>query len=86
MSSDVCEDKTQKYLRISLLKQANVMFSYVFLQDGGLGAPTDLVTSEVTHTSFRASWTGPSEPVDRYRIQYMTVSGTQPREVSPVVY
>nr|XP_023664029.1 collagen alpha-1(XII) chain-like [Paramormyrops kingsleyae] len=48
--------------------------------DGGLGAPTDLVTSEVTHTSFRATWTGPSEPVDRYRVQYMTVSGTQPRE------
>ncbi|KAK7904802.1 hypothetical protein WMY93_017409 [Mugilogobius chulae] len=38
-------------------------------------APTNLVTSEVTHHSFRASWTGPEGPVDKYRVEYMTISG-----------
>ncbi|XP_047184536.1 collagen alpha-1(XII) chain isoform X3 [Scophthalmus maximus] len=42
---------------------------------GELEAPTDLVTSEVTHRSFRASWTAPSGPVDQYRVTYMTVAG-----------
>ncbi|KAJ8392978.1 hypothetical protein AAFF_G00068820 [Aldrovandia affinis] len=48
---------------------------------GGVDSPTDLVTSEVTHHTFRATWTGPSGPVDRYRVQYMTLSG-EPREIS----
>ncbi|KAM9340955.1 collagen alpha-1(XII) chain [Symphorus nematophorus] len=43
-------------------------------------APTNLVTSEVTHRSFRATWTGPEDPVERYRVEYMTVSG-RPQEV-----
>ncbi|KAI1895827.1 hypothetical protein AGOR_G00110770 [Albula goreensis] len=47
---------------------------------GGVDAPTDLVTSEVTHHSFRATWTAPSAPVEKYRVQYMTLSG-QPREI-----
>ncbi|CAL1574935.1 unnamed protein product [Knipowitschia caucasica] len=38
-------------------------------------APTNLVTSEVTHQSFRASWTGPEGPVEKYRVEYMTLSG-----------
>ncbi|XP_038823365.1 collagen alpha-1(XII) chain-like [Salvelinus namaycush] len=42
---------------------------------GGPDAPTDLVTSEVTHYSFRASWTGPEGPVEKYRVEYMTLSG-----------
>uniref|UniRef100_A0A8C8JBU3 Collagen alpha-1(XII) chain n=1 Tax=Oncorhynchus tshawytscha TaxID=74940 RepID=A0A8C8JBU3_ONCTS len=42
---------------------------------GGPEAPTDLVTSEVTHYSFRASWTGPEGPVEKYRVEYMTLSG-----------
>ncbi|XP_019940584.2 collagen alpha-1(XII) chain isoform X4 [Paralichthys olivaceus] len=42
---------------------------------GAPGSPTDLVTSEVTHQSFRASWTAPDGPVERYRVEYMTASG-----------
>ncbi|KAF7662981.1 hypothetical protein LDENG_00222290 [Lucifuga dentata] len=42
---------------------------------GAPGAPTDLVTSEVTHHSFRATWTAPDGPVEKYRVEYMTVSG-----------
>ncbi|KAM9839911.1 collagen alpha-1(XII) chain-like [Aulostomus maculatus] len=40
-----------------------------------LGPPTNLVTSEVTHRSFRATWMAPGIPVDKYRITYMTVAG-----------
>ncbi|XP_028294319.1 collagen alpha-1(XII) chain isoform X3 [Gouania willdenowi] len=49
--------------------------------DGGApGAPTNLVTSEVTHQSFRATWTAPDGPVEKYRVVYMTASG-RPLEV-----
>ncbi|XP_044022471.1 collagen alpha-1(XII) chain isoform X2 [Siniperca chuatsi] len=44
------------------------------------GAPTDLVTSEVTHRSFRATWTGPDGPVEKYRVEYMILSG-RPQQV-----
>ncbi|XP_064187346.1 collagen alpha-1(XII) chain-like isoform X2 [Anguilla rostrata] len=47
---------------------------------GGADPPTNLVTSEVTHHSFRATWTAPDGPVEKYRVQYMTLSG-QPREI-----
>ncbi|KAM6915073.1 collagen alpha-1(XII) chain [Xenentodon cancila] len=40
-----------------------------------LNPPTNLVTSEVTHRSFRASWTAPEGPVDKYRVTYMMVAG-----------
>lgn len=46
-----------------------------------LDSPTDLVTSEVTHHSFRASWTAPGSPVDKYRVTYMTVAGGPTQEV-----
>uniref|UniRef100_A0A673B762 Collagen, type XII, alpha 1a n=1 Tax=Sphaeramia orbicularis TaxID=375764 RepID=A0A673B762_9TELE len=42
--------------------------------------PTNLVTSEVTHQSFRATWTAPEGPVEKYRVEYMTVSG-RPQQV-----
>uniref|UniRef100_A0A8C9TJK8 Collagen type XII alpha 1 chain n=1 Tax=Scleropages formosus TaxID=113540 RepID=A0A8C9TJK8_SCLFO len=42
---------------------------------GGPEMPTDLVTSEPTHTSFRATWTAPSGPVDRYRVEYVPLAG-----------
>ncbi|XP_041716800.1 collagen alpha-1(XII) chain isoform X5 [Coregonus clupeaformis] len=42
---------------------------------GGLDPPTNLVTSEVTHHSFRATWTGPEGPVEKYRIDYTAVAG-----------
>ncbi|XP_048083246.1 collagen alpha-1(XII) chain isoform X1 [Alosa alosa] len=48
---------------------------------GGLAGPTDLVTSEVTHYSFRATWTAPDGPVEKYRVEYMTVAGTQAQQV-----
>ncbi|XP_028250570.1 collagen alpha-1(XII) chain isoform X2 [Parambassis ranga] len=47
---------------------------------GAPDAPTDLVTSEVTHQSFRATWTAPDGPVEKYRVEYMIVSG-RPLEV-----
>ncbi|XP_035530598.1 collagen alpha-1(XII) chain isoform X3 [Morone saxatilis] len=43
---------------------------------GAPDAPTNLVTSEVTHRSFRATWTGPDGPVEKYRVEYMTLSGS----------
>ncbi|XP_046901401.1 collagen alpha-1(XII) chain isoform X1 [Hypomesus transpacificus] len=47
---------------------------------GGPEAPTDLVTSEVTHYSFRATWTAPDGPAEKYRVEYMTLSG-RPQQV-----
>ncbi|XP_034531147.1 collagen alpha-1(XII) chain [Notolabrus celidotus] len=47
---------------------------------GAPDAPTNLVTSEVTHQSFRATWTAPEGPVEKYRVEYMTVSGS-PQQV-----
>ncbi|XP_008275102.1 collagen alpha-1(XII) chain isoform X4 [Stegastes partitus] len=47
---------------------------------GAPDAPTDLVTSEVTHQSFRATWTAPDGPVEKYRVEYMTVGG-RPQQV-----
>ncbi|KAM7368319.1 hypothetical protein PAMP_014547 [Pampus punctatissimus] len=37
-------------------------------------APTDLVTSDVTHQSFRASWRVPGTPVDKFRVVYMAAA------------
>ncbi|XP_029281105.1 LOW QUALITY PROTEIN: collagen alpha-1(XII) chain [Cottoperca gobio] len=42
---------------------------------GELEAPTNLMTSEVTHSSFRATWTASDGPVDNYRVTYMKVAG-----------
>ncbi|KAL7379726.1 hypothetical protein ABVT39_004851 [Epinephelus coioides] len=47
---------------------------------GAPDAPTNLVTSEVTHQSFRATWTAPDGPVEKYRVEYVTVSG-RPQQV-----
>lgn len=40
-----------------------------------LKPPTNLVTSEVTHRSFRATWTAADGPVEQYRIVYTLASG-----------
>ncbi|CAL8395349.1 unnamed protein product [Arctogadus glacialis] len=40
-----------------------------------LGPPSDLVTSEATHYSFRASWTAPEGEVDAYRVMYQPTAG-----------
>ncbi|CAJ1061849.1 collagen alpha-1(XII) chain isoform X6 [Xyrichtys novacula] len=44
-------------------------------------APTNLVTSEVTHHSFRATWTAPSGHVDEYRVTYVAVTGGPVQEL-----
>uniref|UniRef100_A0A671Y8N7 Collagen type XII alpha 1 chain n=1 Tax=Sparus aurata TaxID=8175 RepID=A0A671Y8N7_SPAAU len=48
--------------------------------DGAPDPPTNLITSEVTHRSFRATWTAPDGPVEKYRVEYMTLSG-RPQQV-----
>ncbi|XP_073348827.1 collagen alpha-1(XII) chain [Pagrus major] len=48
---------------------------------GELEAATDLVTSEVTHHSFRATWTAPASPVDKYRVTYVQVAGGPTQEL-----
>ncbi|CAJ1087213.1 LOW QUALITY PROTEIN: collagen alpha-1(XII) chain-like [Xyrichtys novacula] len=47
-------------------------------------APTNLVTSEVTHRSFRATWTAPSGHVDKYRVTYVDVTGGLTQEAQEV--
>lgn len=54
------------------------------LRDFAGGEPealTNLVTSEVTHRSFRATWTAPDGPVDSYRVTYAPVAGGPAQEV-----
>uniref|UniRef100_A0A670Y0E3 Collagen type XIV alpha 1 chain n=1 Tax=Pseudonaja textilis TaxID=8673 RepID=A0A670Y0E3_PSETE len=46
-----------------------------------LGAPTDLVTSEVTARGFRVSWTHAPGKVEKYRVVYYPTKGGQPEEV-----
>uniref|UniRef100_W5NJS9 Collagen alpha-1(XII) chain n=1 Tax=Lepisosteus oculatus TaxID=7918 RepID=W5NJS9_LEPOC len=48
---------------------------------GGLEAPTDLVTSEVTARSFRATWTAPSGTVEQYRVEYRPAAGGRTEEI-----
>uniref|UniRef100_A0A672YMQ8 Collagen type XII alpha 1 chain n=1 Tax=Sphaeramia orbicularis TaxID=375764 RepID=A0A672YMQ8_9TELE len=48
---------------------------------GGPETASDLVTSEVTPYSFRASWTPPDGPVEKYRLTYMIASGGPLNEV-----
>uniref|UniRef100_A0A671YEV8 Collagen alpha-1(XII) chain n=1 Tax=Sparus aurata TaxID=8175 RepID=A0A671YEV8_SPAAU len=50
------------------------------VKDGAPDPPTNLITSEVTHRSFRATWTAPDGPVEKYRVEYMTLSG-RPQQV-----
>ncbi|XP_027896679.1 collagen alpha-1(XII) chain isoform X5 [Xiphophorus couchianus] len=46
-----------------------------------LGPPTDLVTSEVTQYSFRASWMPPEVPVEQFRVTYRMAAGGPTMEV-----
>ncbi|CAI5695215.1 unnamed protein product [Oreochromis niloticus] len=47
---------------------------------GAPDAPTNLVTSEVTHQSFRVTWDGPDDQPEKYRVEYRTLSGA-PQQV-----
>ncbi|CAK6977127.1 collagen alpha-1(XII) chain isoform X7 [Scomber scombrus] len=52
-----------------------------------LAPPTDLVTSEVTYESFRATWTAPGSPVDNFRVVYMPAANpTQELTVDATVF
>uniref|UniRef100_A0A8B9LB67 Collagen, type XII, alpha 1a n=1 Tax=Astyanax mexicanus TaxID=7994 RepID=A0A8B9LB67_ASTMX len=46
-----------------------------------VASPTDLVTSEVTYFSFRATWTGPEGPVEKYRVEYVPVAGGETQQL-----
>uniref|UniRef100_A0A803YQA4 Collagen alpha-1(XIV) chain n=1 Tax=Meleagris gallopavo TaxID=9103 RepID=A0A803YQA4_MELGA len=46
-----------------------------------LGAPTDLVTSDITARGFRVSWTHAPGKVEKYRVVYYPTRGGQPEEV-----
>uniref|UniRef100_A0A3P8PJ48 Collagen, type XII, alpha 1b n=1 Tax=Astatotilapia calliptera TaxID=8154 RepID=A0A3P8PJ48_ASTCA len=48
-------------------------------------APTNLVTSEVTQSSFRATWTPPNGTVEKYDVTYMMTAGELNGSVSTVV-
>ncbi|XP_068610238.1 collagen alpha-1(XII) chain [Brachionichthys hirsutus] len=48
---------------------------------GDLEAPSNLVTSEVTWRSFRATWVAPGDPVDKYRVTYASVAGGPTQEL-----
>lgn len=52
-----------------------------YISGGELESPTNLVTSEVTHYSFRATWTAPGGPVDQYRVTYRMAAGGPEQEV-----
>lgn len=47
-----------------------------------IGAPLDLVTSEVTARSFRVSWSNAPGNVEKYRVVYYPAQGREPHEVS----
>lgn len=64
-----------------------ICFLNANIQIGGApDAPTNLVTSEVTYQSFRATWTAPEGPVEKYRVEYMTESGAPQQVILPTHY
>ncbi|KAL7862063.1 hypothetical protein SRHO_G00135040 [Serrasalmus rhombeus] len=48
---------------------------------GGVAPPTDLVTSEPTHYSFRVTWTKAEGPIEKYLVEYVPVAGGQTRQL-----
>lgn len=55
--------------------------SVSYSDDESLGAPTNLVTSEVKQSSFRTTWTPPDGTVDQFRVTYSIAPGGPPKEV-----
>lgn len=47
-----------------------------------IGAPLELVTSEVTARSFRVSWSPAPGNVEKYRVVYYLAQGGEPQEVN----
>ncbi|XP_052001056.1 collagen alpha-1(XII) chain isoform X4 [Xyrauchen texanus] len=60
---------------------ANNLCNSVKGPGGGPETPTDLVTSDVTHNSFRATWVGPDGPVEKYRIEYVSIGEGEPQQL-----
>lgn len=46
-----------------------------------VGAPLELVTSEVTARNFRVSWSPAPGKVEKYRVVYYAARGGEPHEV-----
>lgn len=46
-----------------------------------VGAPLELVTSEVTAQNFRVSWSPAPGKVEKYRVVYYAARGGEPHEV-----
>lgn len=44
-------------------------------------APSDLVTFDQTHHSFRVSWTGPDSPPEKFLLAYARTAGGDAQEV-----
>lgn len=49
-----------------------------------IGAPGDLLTSEVTARSFRVTWSHAPGNVEKYRVVYYPSQGGEPQEVNYV--
>lgn len=49
-------------------------------------APSDLVTFDQTHHSFRVSWTEPSSPPEAFLLTYARTAGGDIREVKYQTY
>lgn len=50
-----------------------------------VGAPLDLVTSEVTARSFQVSWSHAPGNVEKYRVVYYPAQGGEPQEVQYIL-
>lgn len=55
------------------------------LTGGPPEAPTNLVTSDATHQSFRATWTPPEDLPERYRVEYTSPTG-QTGQVPSIIH
>lgn len=58
---------------------------FMHLTGGPPEAPTNLVTSDATHRSFRATWTPPEDLPEGYRVEYTSPTG-QTKQVPSIVH
>lgn len=69
----------------TVVQQGKISFLFIVSALGTsvttLGAPTELVTSELTARGFRVSWTHAPGKVEKYRVVYYPTRGGQPEEV-----
>lgn len=67
------------------LMGAHIYSLFMHLTGGPPEAPTNLVTSDATHQSFRATWTPPEDLPERYRVEYTSPTG-QIRQVPSIIH